>query len=252
MYFSSKISYTAEMENGELATVSEEYLVKDESFAGVEAAIYAHCEEQGIDDFKLESVAKKKVNNLIFLDDFPYFEFKVIMISESEKTGKEKRLTDIVIVGAKDFEQAFERVKEDYKRYLIPWSIESGKITKFTSYVETTQEEIEEESDSDQAMREQEDEFAGNSWPVLPGKITMDGYPGDNSEQFEKSRREMDDFYNRHKGLIGVSGPDGEEGEPGAVNRTTIIREDIDVSTGRSVVTFSQGAPDAEPLKEEE
>lgn len=172
MYFSSKISYTAEGENGEVVSITEDYLVKDESFAGVEAAIYAHCEEQGIDDFKLESVAKKKVNNLIFLDEFPYFEFKVIMISESEKTGKEKRLTDVCIVGAKDFEQAFERVKSDYKKYLIPWSIEAGKITKFTSYVETTQEE---EEDSDQAMREQEDEFMENSWP---GGIFPDGATG--------------------------------------------------------------------------
>jgi hypothetical protein len=140
MYFTSKISYTSEAENGEFITISEEYLVKDESFAGVESAVYAHCEENGIGDFKLESVTKKKVNNLIFLDEFPYFEFKVIMISENEKTGKEKRITDVCIVGAKDFEQAFERVKADYTKCLIPWTIEAGKITKLTSYVETEQE----------------------------------------------------------------------------------------------------------------
>lgn len=204
MYFSSKISYTAEGESGEVISITEDYLVKDESFAGVEAAIYAHCEEQGIDDFKLESVAKKKVNNLIFLDEFPYFEFKVIMISESEKTGKEKRLTDVCIVGAKDFEQAFERVKADYKKCAIPWTIEAGKITKFTAYVKTEEEEI--EGDCKDEKEEEEEGYVGNSWPgvLFPDNATGVSGPKD-------------------YGLVGVPGPIGESEESIRGNRKSSV-----------------------------
>ncbi len=223
MYFSGKISYTGESETGEQVSVTEVVLVKDESYTGAEAALYTYCEENGISDFSLD-ITKKKINNLLCTDVFPYYEFKVAMMSESA-SGKPKKLTDIVIVGAEDFQKAFDKVKVDYKNYLIPAEVESGKLTTFTSYVETAQEEVEEESDSDQAMREQEDEFVGNSWP---GVLFPDGSTGNSGPN--------------DIGAAGVQGPIGQ--------RMTVIREDIDVASGRTVNTYSQDIPETEVTKE--
>ena len=124
----------------------------------------------------------------------------------------------VCIVGAKDFEQAFERVKADYTKCLIPWTIEAGKITKLTSYVETEQEEIEEE--------EAEGEEIVPLLPIFEGALM---------QEETKSRREETNY----------SGLKREESQ-----RMTIIREDIDIASGRRVTTYSQDIPEVETTKE--
>jgi hypothetical protein len=292
MYFSGKISYTGESETGEQVSVTEVVLVKDESYTGAEAALYTYCEENGISDFSLD-ITKKKINNLLCTDVFPYYEFKVAMMSESA-SGKPKKLTDIVIVGAEDFQKAFDKVKVDYKNYLIPAEVESGKLTTFTSYVETAQEEVEEDGcdnpvneyplpDTDINWRplkevvseypgiEPEEAIRGNRKSSAVGHVLTEEIVMEPTERtLAVGRSDEGDIFESFKSLPGVlsplpdnmygptnhSGPKGEEGQPGVLapengQRMTVIREDIDVASGRTATTYSQDIPETEVSKEQ-
>ncbi len=128
-WFMCKIRYRKEAENGKQISVNESYLVDSVSFTDAETRIYKELESI-IKDFSLTSVGTMKVADVFHYEDSEtWFKCKVQYISLDEKSGKEKKIQNSMLVTAENVKQAYERIEESLKTILVPFDITDINIT---------------------------------------------------------------------------------------------------------------------------
>ena len=122
-WFLCKIRYRKEAENGKQLTINESYLLDCVSFTDAEARVYRELESI-IKDFTLTGVSPMKVADVFHYEDAEtWFKCKVSYVSLDEKSGKEKKIQNIMLVTAENVKQAYERIEESLKTMLVPFDI---------------------------------------------------------------------------------------------------------------------------------
>ena len=122
-WFLCKIRYRKEAENGKQLTINESYLLDCVSFTDAEARIYRELESI-IKDFTLTGVSPMKVADVFHYEDAEtWFKCKVSYVSLDEKSGKEKKIQNLMLVTAENVKQAYERIEESLKTMLVPFDI---------------------------------------------------------------------------------------------------------------------------------
>jgi hypothetical protein len=128
-WYLCKIRYRKEAENSKPVTINESYLVDSVSFTDAEARIYKELESI-IRDFTLVGVNPMRVADVFhFEDSETWFKCKVSYISVDDKSGKEKKIQNLMLVSADDVKQAYERIQESLKNMLVPFDITDVNIT---------------------------------------------------------------------------------------------------------------------------
>ncbi len=128
-WFLCKIRYRKEAENGKQITINESYLVDSVSFTDAETRIYKELESI-VKDFTLTSVSQMKVADVFHYEDAEtWFKCKVQYISLDEKSGKEKKIQNLMLITAENVKQAYERIEESLKTMLVPFDITDINIT---------------------------------------------------------------------------------------------------------------------------
>jgi len=122
-WFQCKIRYQKEQENGSLKTINEVYLVDALSFTEAEARL--HQEISGtIREFDLINVSRMRLADLFHYDDAEtWYKCKVVYTTLDERSGKEKKVNNVMLVTAANVKQAFERIEESLKTMLVPFDI---------------------------------------------------------------------------------------------------------------------------------
>jgi hypothetical protein len=122
-WFSCKIKYQKQEENGKVIKISEQYLVDAMSFTEAEARLYFELGST-VPEFLLTSVSKMNLQDLFHYDDSEtWFKCKVVYVSTDEKSGKEKKIANIMLVSAQNVKQAYERIEESLSTMLVPFEI---------------------------------------------------------------------------------------------------------------------------------
>jgi hypothetical protein len=122
-WFSCKIKYQKQEENGKVSKISEQYLVDAMSFTEAEARLYFELGST-VPEFMLTSVSKMNLQDLFHYDDSEtWFKCKVVYVSMDEKSGKEKKIANIMLVSAQNVKQAYERIEESLSTMLVPFEI---------------------------------------------------------------------------------------------------------------------------------
>ncbi len=122
-WFSCKIKYHKQEENGKVSKISEQYLVDAMSFTEAEARLYFELGST-IPEFMLTNVSKMNLQDLFHYDDSEtWFKCKVVYVSTDEKSGKEKKIANIMLVSAQNVKQAYERIEESLSTMLVPFEI---------------------------------------------------------------------------------------------------------------------------------
>jgi hypothetical protein len=129
-WYQAAIRYQKEDEAGSLQTINEVYLIDSISFTDAEARAYKQI-VTGASDFSVTSIARLRLADLFAYEDGEqWFKTKVIYFSVDEKSGKEKKVVNQMLVNATGIEQALARVKESMKDFLIPYEVEAIVLTK--------------------------------------------------------------------------------------------------------------------------
>jgi hypothetical protein len=122
-WFQCKIRYQKEQENGSLKTLNEVYLIDAMSFTEAEARLH-HEISGNIREFELINVSRMRLADLFHYDDAEtWYKCKVVYTTMDERSGKEKKVNNIMLVSAANVKQACERLEESLKTMLIPFDI---------------------------------------------------------------------------------------------------------------------------------
>ena len=107
--FECRVHYEQTQDNGMVKKVTESYLVEAMSFTEAEARITEEMNAYLSGDFEVVSVVKRHYSEIIFTDDklsCTWFKAKIFYIALDEKTGAEKKNSQLVLIQTKDFSGA--------------------------------------------------------------------------------------------------------------------------------------------------
>jgi hypothetical protein len=120
-WYLGKIRYQKEDENGRLKTTNEAYLVDALSYTEAEARLYKQI-VTGTSEFSVTAITRMRLADLLtFEGGEKWFKAKVVYYSVDEKSGKEKKVVNYMLVNAEDIAQALERLTESMRTMLIPY-----------------------------------------------------------------------------------------------------------------------------------
>lgn len=140
IWFQCKIKYQKEDENGRLKNITEPYLVDAVSYTEAEARIYQELGSVIRGDFEVTSITKSKISDIFHYDDTEtWYKCKVTYIAADDNSGKEKKVTNQMLVSAMDLRQACERLLESLQGLLITFDvveIQQSPLVEIFPYVE--------------------------------------------------------------------------------------------------------------------
>ncbi|PRY87910.1 DUF4494 domain-containing protein [Mongoliibacter ruber] len=124
IWFLCKVKYAKENEQGLLKNVSEQYLVDAVSFTEAEARIYDMLGSTIRGDFQVTNISKSN-----FVDVFPYDDIdiwhkcKITYVVADADSGKEKKVTQYMLVTAHDVKEAYDRIQESLSNMLVTFRV---------------------------------------------------------------------------------------------------------------------------------
>ncbi|MEL6561383.1 MAG: DUF4494 domain-containing protein [Bacteroidota bacterium] len=142
IWYSCKVKFTKETEDGFLKQVSENYLVDAVSYTDAESRIYAIMEDYVRGEFSVASIAKTNLSEVInYEDEENWYKCKVTYSTVDADKGKEVKVTTYMLVSAAHVKQAFERVEDNLSSMLVPFDIPAINLTNFVEVFPLQSEE---------------------------------------------------------------------------------------------------------------
>lgn len=124
IWFLCKVKYAKETEDGLLKSISEQYLVDAVSFTEAEAILYDRLGSQIRGDFQVTGISKSNIVDVFFYEDADiWHKCKVSYLVADGDSGKEKKVTQYMIVTAEDVKQAYDRIKESLSTMLVSFRV---------------------------------------------------------------------------------------------------------------------------------
>lgn len=126
LYIETVLKYEKMNDNGVVKKVNEHYLVDALSFTEAEARIVDEMAPFISGDFSVSSVKKTKISEIFFdeLSERNYL-VKVAFVTIDEKTATEKRATNLILVQADTFKEAYDKFEDGMKGTMADYEIVS-------------------------------------------------------------------------------------------------------------------------------
>lgn len=146
-WFLCKVKYAKENEEGLLKNISEQYLVDAVSFTEAEALIYDRLGSQIRGDFQITGLSKSNIVDVFFFEDADiWYKCKVSYLVSDGESGKEKKVTQYMIVTASDVKDAYDRIQESLSNMLVsfrvPDIVESAIVEVFPYEKDEVKEQL--------------------------------------------------------------------------------------------------------------
>ena len=129
-WYTVKVKFTKEFQDGTLKRVTEPYLVNSISFTDAEARIYQEVGEFTRGEFLVTSIAKTDFADIFHYSDAEvWYKCKVSYITEDGDSGKEKKVNNNFLVSAHTVKEAYERIEESLKGLMVTFEIPMISVT---------------------------------------------------------------------------------------------------------------------------
>ena len=123
-WFVCKVKYQKQDEKGKIKNVAEQYLVDAVSFTEAESRIYEKMGEMVSGDFRVSNITKSNFTDVFYYEDaHVWHKCKMTYALEEEGSGKEKKITNYILLTAPDVKTAYERVYESLKTMLVDFRV---------------------------------------------------------------------------------------------------------------------------------
>ena len=126
-WFTVKVKYTKQLDNGTYKRVSESYLIAAFTFTDAEARIYEELGNIIKGEFNVLSITRTELHDIFAYDDADVW-YKVKITYESQALDDEektKKVTQNFLVSAHSVKDAFDRLKESLSTLMIDFKIPS-------------------------------------------------------------------------------------------------------------------------------
>ncbi|MDN5199906.1 DUF4494 domain-containing protein [Fulvivirgaceae bacterium BMA10] len=161
-WFVCKIKYQKQDEKGSVKNVNEPYLVDAMSYTEAEARIYEELSKLIQGEFIVSNISKSNISDVFFYDDADiWHKCKITYSVADDESGKEKKITNYMLVSAANVQEAYDRIHQSLNNMLVtfrvPSIIESPIVEIFPYVSEADREpEIPENLKSMDEMEDQE------------------------------------------------------------------------------------------------
>lgn len=125
-WFECKVRYDKMQENGAVKKVNEPYLVDALSFTEAESRITEEQAHYISGEFSVSAVKRTKISEIFFNENGDrWYMVKVAFITIDEKTGVEKKTSNLILVQASSFKDAYDNFLEGMKGTMADYEIQS-------------------------------------------------------------------------------------------------------------------------------
>jgi hypothetical protein len=144
-WYLCQIRYQKQDNAGAIATINEVHLIDSVSFTEAEARAHKQI-VTGASDFSVMSINRMRLAELFgYEEGEKWFKVKVVYHLINERSGKEKKVVNYMLVNADGIEQALERIVESLSTTLVSWEITDINLTPILDVFPYVAEEEEEE-----------------------------------------------------------------------------------------------------------
>jgi hypothetical protein len=145
-WFTVKVKYTKQLDNGTLKRVSEPYLLAAMTFTDAEARIYEELGSIIRGEFNVTGITRTEIHEIfIYEHTDTFYKCKVKYDSIDADSEKARKVTQNFLVSANSAKQAYERIQESLSTMLIDFEIPSivvSPIVDIFPYNEVLDKEI--------------------------------------------------------------------------------------------------------------
>lgn len=125
-WFTVKVKYTKQLENGTFKRVSEPYLLAAMTFTDAEARIYEELGSSIRGEFQVTGIARTDLHDIFQYDDADqWFKCKVTYDRIDEDGEKAKTISQNFLVSAAHVKEAYERIEESLATLMIDFNVVS-------------------------------------------------------------------------------------------------------------------------------
>lgn len=146
-WFTVKVKYTKQLDNGQFKRVSEPYLLAAMTFTDAEARIYEELGALIKGEFNVVGIARTEIHDIFAYDDADvWYKVKVMYESQSADEEKAKKVSQNFLVSAHSVKDAYDRIKESLSTLLVDFQIPSitvSPIVEIFPWAENLDREIE-------------------------------------------------------------------------------------------------------------
>lgn len=136
-YFEVGVRYDKTMEDGAVRKVTENYLVEAVSFTEAEKRATQKMEAYISGDFRVVTEKITNITEIVTTDDATadkFYKVKHSLITINEKTLKEKKQAQYIIIQASSVDDARNRYMQYIKDWLVDVVLEAVSETKYMDY----------------------------------------------------------------------------------------------------------------------
>jgi hypothetical protein len=146
-WFTVKVKYTKQLDNGTFKRVSEPYLLAAMTFTDAEARIYEELGSIIRGEFNVIGITRTEIHDIFAYDDADiWYKVKITYDSEAADDEKAKKVAQNFLVSAHSVKDAFDRIKESLATLMVDYQIPSiivSPIVEIFPYTENLDREIE-------------------------------------------------------------------------------------------------------------
>lgn len=125
-FFTVKLKYTKQLNNGALKRVTEPYLVGAFTFTDAEARIYEELGDVIKGEFQVTAISRTELQDIFYYDDCDvWYKVKAKYENVDIDSEKAKKVTQTFLVTANSVAQAHERIKESLSGLMVDFEIPS-------------------------------------------------------------------------------------------------------------------------------
>jgi hypothetical protein len=125
-WYTVKVKYTKQLDDGRLKRVTEPYLVDAQSFTDAEARIYHELGSSVQGEFLVTGISKTDYADIFHYDDVDdWYKCKLTYVAMDGDSQKEKKVSNNFLVSAHNVKDAFERIHESMSDMLASFEIPS-------------------------------------------------------------------------------------------------------------------------------
>jgi hypothetical protein len=129
-WFTVKVKYTKQLENGTFKRVSEPYLLAGMTFSDAETRIYEELDSIIRGEFSVASIARTEIHDIFHYEESDvWYKGVISFVSESDDSGKEKKTKQTLLVSAESVKDADAKLKESLTGMMVDYTIDGITVT---------------------------------------------------------------------------------------------------------------------------
>lgn len=144
-WYTCKVKYNKEQENGMLKQVTEAYLVDAMSYTEAESRIYEAMERDIRGEFAVTQITKTNLTEIIKNENESaeeWYKTKIVYSTVDGDSDKEVTISNYFLVAADNITECIESTKTFLNSMIVPYSIPSVTLTKIIDVFESGEERI--------------------------------------------------------------------------------------------------------------